>query len=136
MRRKVVQCIGHDGNGAEQRSGGQLAQAQKQVAGHAHHTGQVAVGGADSGGGGILRVFDEEAEFKNWVMMFLLWQWCAAARTLSHGNSIYFSVAKCFAGDLLFFSEKLGDVRAAKWGNPPALGRGKTEALLYRGLAL
>ena len=47
--RKVVQCIGSDGDRAEQGTYHKLAQTEQDIAHHAHHTGQIAVGGADAG---------------------------------------------------------------------------------------
>ena len=43
--RQVVQGIGHDGDGTEQRAHGELAQAEQNIAHHAHDAGQIAIGG-------------------------------------------------------------------------------------------
>ena len=47
--RKVIQCIGSDGDRAEQGAYHKLAQTEQDIAHHAHHTGQIAIGGADAG---------------------------------------------------------------------------------------
>ena len=47
--RKVIQCIGSDGDRAEQSAYHKLAQTEQDIAHHAHHTGQIAVGGTDAG---------------------------------------------------------------------------------------
>ena len=60
--REVVQGVGHDGDGAEQRPRRQLAQTEQEIAGHAHEAGQIAVGRADGGVLRIVRVPDEQAD--------------------------------------------------------------------------
>ena len=60
--REVVQSIRHDGDGTEQGACQQLAQAEQQVAGHAHTAGKVAVGRAGSRVLGIIGVPDEPAD--------------------------------------------------------------------------
>ena len=60
--REVVQSIRHDGDGAEQGACQQLAQAEQQVAGHAHTAGKVAVGRAGGRVLGIIGVPDEPAD--------------------------------------------------------------------------
>ena len=60
--REVVQGIGHDGDGAEQCPRRQLAQTEQEIAGHAHKAGQIAVGRADGGVLGIVRVPDEQVD--------------------------------------------------------------------------
>ena len=51
--REVVQGIGHDGDGTEQRAHGELAQAEQNIAHHAHDAGQIAIGGP---GARVLRI--------------------------------------------------------------------------------
>ena len=60
--RQVVQSICHDGDGAEQGAGNQFADAEQQIAGHADQAGQVAVGGADGGVAGVVRVPDKQTD--------------------------------------------------------------------------
>ena len=59
---QVVQSICHDGDGAEQGAGNQFADAEQQIAGHADQAGQVAVGGADGGVAGVVRVPDKQTD--------------------------------------------------------------------------
>ena len=47
--RKVIQCIGSNGDRAEQGAHHKLAQTEQNIAHHAHHTGQIAIGGTDAG---------------------------------------------------------------------------------------
>ena len=47
--RKVIQCIGSNRDRAEQGAHHKLAQTEQDIAHHAHHTGQIAVGGTDAG---------------------------------------------------------------------------------------
>ena len=69
--RKVVQRVGHDGDGAEKGARRQLAQTEQNIAGHTHKAGQIAVGRADGGVLRVLRVPDEQADKQSCHKYFL-----------------------------------------------------------------
>ena len=87
--RQVVQGVRHDGDGAKQGACQQLADTEQDIAGHAHQTGQIAVGRADSGVFHIIRALDEAADQK---LSHIVPPGCRVLFSIAQ----HFTVLKCF----------------------------------------
>jgi len=94
--RKVIQGIRRDGDGAEQGAHGQLAQAQQQVAHHAHHAGKVAVGGTHLGVLRMVGLADEQTNQELCHNLLHGQRWTPAYPVTAYSIAFRFSVLKYF----------------------------------------